>query len=142
MEPYAFAYLDDIMIATETFEEHLRWLDKVLHNLREANLTINRDKCQFCRCQVKYLGFLVDSEGLQVDPDTVSPIMQFPTPVNVSKVRQFLGLVSWYRRFIPDFATIAAPLTLLLRENQSWVWGEEQQDAFEKIRFLLATNPV
>ena len=142
MEPYAFAYLDDIIIATETFEEHLHWLDKVLHKLREANLTINRDKCEFCRSQVKYLGFLVNSEGLRVDPDKVSPILQFPAPVNVSKVRQFLGLASWYRRFIPDFATIAAPLTLLLRKNQPWVWGEEQQSAFEKIRFLLATNPV
>ena len=86
--------------------------------------------------------FLISSEGLQVDSDEVSPILRFPAPVNISKVRQFLGLASWYRRFISDFATIAAPLTLLLRKNQSWVWGEEQQDVFEKIRFLSTTNPV
>ena len=119
MEPYVFAYLDDLIIATENFEEYLHWLDKVLRKLQEANPTINRDKCEFCRSQVKYLGFLVNSEGLQVDLDKVSPILQFPTPVNVSSFREFLGLACWYRRVIPDFVTIALTNPVLARPDYS-----------------------
>ncbi|XP_048511938.1 uncharacterized protein LOC125501083 [Athalia rosae] len=118
MEPYAFAYLDDIIITTTTFEKHLEWLRHVLRAIDRAGLTINRDKCEFCCSRVKYLGFIVTGHGLQVDPDKVPPVVEYPVPCNVKQIRRFLGMASWYRRFIPDFATITEPLTRLLKETQ------------------------
>lgn len=82
MEPYVFKYLDDIIIVTDTFEEHLEWLDKVLGVLKKANLTINPDKSEFCCSEVKYLGFVVNRQGLQTDPDKVTPIREYPAPRN------------------------------------------------------------
>lgn len=83
MDPHAFAYLDDIVIVTKTFEEHLQWLKRVLEKIREAGLTINPEKSKFCRSQVKYLGFLVQQEGLKVDPDKTAPIENYPPPKNI-----------------------------------------------------------
>ncbi|KMQ83058.1 reverse ribonuclease integrase [Lasius niger] len=83
MEPHAFAYLDDIVIVTRSFEEHLVWLKRVLDRIKEAGLTINPEKSKFCRSQVKYLGFLVQQEGLRVDPDKTAPIIEYPPPKNI-----------------------------------------------------------
>ena len=115
MEPHAFAYLDDIIIVTETFDEHLEWLSKVLTKIKIAGLEINRKKCEFCCSQVHCLGFLVNENGLQTDPDKIDPILKYPVPRNIKDLRRFLGLASWYRRFIPNYATLASPLTMLLK---------------------------
>lgn len=112
MEPNVFAYLDDIIIVTKTFEEHLYWLRKVLTEIRDAKLKLNLGKCEFCCQEVKYLGYLVNENGLQIDPDKVAPVLNYPAPCNVKQLRRFLGMLSWYRRFIPNYATIAASLTL------------------------------
>ena len=83
MEPHAFAYLGDIIIVTETFDEHLQWLSKVLNKIKAAGLEINRKKCEFCCSQVHYLGFLVNENGLQTDPDKIDPILKYPVPRNI-----------------------------------------------------------
>ncbi|KMQ88834.1 hypothetical protein RF55_11611 [Lasius niger] len=93
MEPHALAYLDDIVIVTRTFEKHLVWLKPVLDRIKEAGLTINR-KRKFCRSQVKYLGFLVQQEGLRVDHDKTSPIIEYPPPKNIKQLRRFIGMAS------------------------------------------------
>jgi len=142
MEPHAFAYLDDIVIVTATFEEHLEWLDRVLNKISAAELTINPEKCEFCRSQVRYLGFIVQRGGLTVDPDKVKPILEYPPPRNLKQLRRFLGMSSWYRRFVPQFATVSEPLTRLLKKNQRWEWGGEQEDAFEHIRARLLSAPT
>ena len=113
IEPYAFAYLNDIIIVTKTFDEHLEWLSKVLQKIKAAGLEINRDKCEFCCPQVHYLGFLVNENCLQTDPDKIDPIIKYPVPSNVKDIRRFLGLASWYRRFLPSYATLASPLKQL-----------------------------
>ena len=120
MEPHAFAYLDDIVVVTPTFEEHLAWLDRVLTKIFDAGLTINPEKCEFCRSQVRYLGFIVQRDGLTVDPEKVKPILEYPAPTNLKQLRRLLGMSSWYRRFIPQFATLSEPLTRLLRKGQRW----------------------
>ena len=117
MEPHAFAYLDDIIIVTETFEEHLRWLSRVIKRIMGANLKINPTKCEFCCSQVRYLGFLVNESGLQVDPKKVAPI-------------------------IPDYATLSAPLTLSLKKKERWRWTGDQFLAFEQIRACLSRAPI
>lgn len=142
MEPHVFAYLDDIIIVTATFEEHLTWLRKVLKKILEANLTINPTKSEFCCTQVRYLGFLVNKDGLQVDPEKISPILEYPIPIPIKQLRRFLGVASWYRRFILEFATLTEPLTRLLKKNRPWVWTDEQQQAFERVRSYLTTTPT
>ena len=142
MEPHAFAYLDDIIIVTKTFGEHLKWLAKVLIRIKEAGLEINPDKSKFCCSEVQYLGFVVNESGLQTDPGKVEPILNYPRPRNVKDMRKFLGLTSWYRRFIPDYATIVSPLSQLLKKKQRWVWSCEQQEAFDKVRRCLVEAPI
>lgn len=126
MDPYAFAYLDDMIIVTETFDEHLEWLGRVLDKITEAGLVINPEKCKFCRSEVRYLGFLVNSEGLKVDRGKVAPILEFPPPKALKLLRRFIGMTSWYRPFIPQYATIAEPLCRLLKDRYRWQWGPGQ----------------
>lgn len=109
-----FVYLDDIIVLSETFEQHLAILEKIFDRLVAAGLTLSREKCQFCRPELHYLGYVVDKRGLRVDPAKVEAILNIPTPKNVSDVRRFLGMCSWYRRFVPEFSTLSAPLCELL----------------------------
>ena len=135
-------YLDDIFVITPTFDEHLTWLRRVLHKIRDARLTINREKCELCRSQVRYLGFLVDCDELWVDPEKTAPVVDYPAPRNLKQLRRFLGMASWYRRFIPCFATIATPLTHLTKKQHTWEWATEQQTAFETLKMHLVSAPT
>lgn len=87
-----FAYLDDIVIVTATFEEYLIWLDRVLKKVSDDGLVVNPEKCEFCRSQVRYLRFLMCRDGLRVDPDKAQPIFDYPAPKNLKQLRRFLRL--------------------------------------------------
>lgn len=141
-EPYVFVYLDDIIVITPTFEEHLQILEKIFVKLNDAGLTINQEKCKFCRSELKYLGYVVDREGLHADPDKVRAILDIPTPTNVADIRRFIGVASWYRRFIPSFSTISSPLTALLRKQRAWEWTDECERAFQAIKEKLVSAPI
>lgn len=141
-EPHVFAYLDDIIIVTETFEEHTYWLEKVLKKLKEANLTVNPEKCKICCSEVAFLGYIVNARGLQIDPAKCAAVENFPAPLNPRQVRRFIGMSSWYRQFIPHFASRIAPISKLLRKKQLWVWGAEQQSAFDDIKKCLTSAPT
>jgi len=117
MEPRAFAYLNDIVVLGKTFDEHLANLREVLHRLLAANLKINPDKCHFARPSLRYLEHIVDHEGLRTDPEKVKTILEIPPPTNIAVLRRFLGIVSWYRRFIPNVATTTGPLNELLKKK-------------------------
>lgn len=142
MEPFAFAYLDDIVVASKSMEEHLEHLQQVFARLAEANLQVNPEKCHFGKESIRYLGHVIDKEGIHTDPDKVAAIRDIPAPTTVKKVRQFLGAASWYRRFVPEFSKLAAPLTKLTHKTQRWIWGEDQQNAFEKLKEALTSAPV
>ncbi|XP_025073445.1 uncharacterized protein LOC112552444 [Pogonomyrmex barbatus] len=142
LEPHAFAYLDDIIVASRTFAEYLQHLREVFRRLRAARLRINRDKCRFCVPELRYLGHIVNRDGIKTDPEKTTAIADWPTPQTVKHIRQFLGVASWYRRFIKNFATVAAPLTTLTRKNTRWKWGEEEQGAFDALKNNLTTAPV
>ncbi|KAK9680148.1 Reverse transcriptase (RNA-dependent DNA polymerase) [Popillia japonica] len=158
LEPHVFVYLDDVVIVTSTFEEHVRVLEIVCNRLRDAGLTINRDKCQFCRSELKYLGYVVDGKGLHVDPGKVQAILEIPVPKTVSEVRRILGMASWYRKFISNFgrilgmaswyrkfisnfAIIVAPLTDLLRKSRKFDWTSECEESFRKLKELFDSSP-
>lgn len=139
-DPHAFAYLDDIVVVSQTFDEHLKLLKEIFSKLREAGLKINPEKCHFCRKELKYLGHIVSNRGIQTDPEKVKAIQDFPRPKTLRQVRGFLGMASWYRRFIPNFALLTAPLTRLLKKNSRWDWTDEQNNAFQEIKRALATT--
>jgi len=139
LEPNVLVYLDDIIIISQTFEDHFRHLAKVFQRLR-ANLRLNPEKCFFC--QERYLGHIIDQEGIRTDPEKVSAVATWPAPTSVRRVRQFLGMASWYRRFVPNFSTVAALITKLTGKKAKWNWGEEQEMAFQQLKEALTSAPV
>lgn len=142
LEPYAYSYLDDIVLISPTFDLHLQMLEKIFQRLTSAGLTLSKDKCQFCRESIKYLGYVVDRQGLHVDPDKVTAILNLPTPRNVKNVRQVIGTISWYRKFIPNFSQLLAPLCSLLRKNSAFNWNSACDQAFKQIKQYLISAPI
>lgn len=142
LEQYVSVYLDDIILTTATFSKHIEILQEVFRRLKEAGLTLNRDKCHFCKRELKFLGHIVTSSGLMVDPEKVEAVVQIPTPKTVSEVRRIVGLASWYRRFVPNFSSIVAPMTNLLRKHQPFVWTEECSKALTTIKNSLVSAPI
>ncbi|GFU08869.1 retrovirus-related Pol polyprotein from transposon 297 [Trichonephila clavipes] len=144
-EDFAVPYLDDIAIFSLTWDDHLRHLKDVFDRLRSAKLHIKPSKCQFAQAYVKYLGHLV-GQGLRTPGELkVQVIKDFPIPTNKTQVRAFLGLSGYYRRYIPEFSVITAPLTDLLkgRNRKSTVdWNSSCQNAFEELKTRLSKNPV
>ena len=142
MKPHALSYLDDIIIVSDTFEEHIKWLEHVLTRINDAGLTINREKSEFCHNEVNFLGVLVNRDGFKQNPDKIAPILEYPAPKNLKQFRRFQGMASWYRKFLPDFATIADPVTHLTKRGVAFVWSEEAQSAFEQIKAFIASAPI
>lgn len=134
LEPFVFVYLDDIVVVTPDFPTHLRILREVFLRLRHANLSLNFEKCNFARSELRYLGFLIDRNGLRVDPDKVAAVQNFPTPRNVKEVRRFVGLASWYRRFIPVFSQTIVPLTKLTKKHVKFHWDDDAQISFDSLK--------
>ncbi|KAJ9564288.1 hypothetical protein OSB04_000254 [Centaurea solstitialis] len=123
-------------------EEHVGHLREVLEVLRKEKLYAKISKCDFWLQEVQFLGHLVNREGIKVDPAKVEAVMKWETPKTPTEVRSFLGLAGYYRRFIQDFSKIAVPLTRLTRKSEQFVWGEEQETAFDTLRRKLCEAPV
>lgn len=135
-------YLDDILVYSKTFPEHLNHLRQVFDRLRHANLKLKPSKCKFACNKVHYLGHVVSSEGIAPDEDKISTVKDFPRPHNVKTVRSFLGLANYYRRFVKDFAKIAAPLNQLLRKDHKFVWTAQCEEAFQALKAALISAPI
>ena len=139
--PMVVAYLDDILVAGKTEQEHLTNLAQVLERIDSAGMKLKKEKCAFCLPRVEYLGHIISAEGLCPAASKVKAIKEAPKPSSLSKLKSFLGLVNYYAKFLPDSATILAPLYKLLRHSEPWRWDKEQQVAFEKIKeMLIAPN--
>ena len=135
-------YLDDIVIFSTTFAEHLERLEIILKRILEAGIRLKLSKCTFFAICLKILGYIVGRKGLSPDPVKVSAVQDFPTPTSVKNVQSFVGLCSYYRRFIQHFAMIAKPLTDLTKKNRPFVWASEQQASFDSLKKALTSPPI
>ena len=138
----ALVYIDDILIFSQNFDQHLEHLGQVFQNLRAANLRIHPGKCKFAATEIEYLGHIISPKGLQVDPSKYSAIETYPVPKNVKNVRAFLGLAQFYRKYIKSFEQIGLPLNKLLRKDTKFKWTEECNTAFLTLKKALVTAPV
>ena len=135
-------YLDDVIVMGRTFEEELERLKEVFERLARAGLKLKPKKCFLFQKRVSYLGHVVTEEGIAADPEKVEQVRTWPTPENSTEVKSFLGLASYYRRFIPDFSTIAKPLYKLTEAKAEFAWTEQCQLAFDSLRGSLTSGRV
>ena len=143
-QEFAAAYLDDLVIFSNTWEEHLQRLGEMLERLKQANLTAKAEKCQFGMGQCTYLGHKVGGGIVEPETSKIHAVESFPKPHTKREVRAFLGLTGYYRRFIPDFASIAAPLSDLTKKQCPNVvkWDTRCEEAFHQLKQSLCSSPV
>ncbi|MGH0125953.1 UNVERIFIED_CONTAM: hypothetical protein FKN15_025173 [Acipenser sinensis] len=141
---YAAAYLDDVVIQSEDWEGHLPRVQAVLNSIHKAGLTANPEKCTLGMEEAKYLGYVVGRGMIRPQESKVEAIKNWPRPINKKQVRAFLGIAGYYRRFVPDFATIAFPLTELTRNRCPLMvkWSPEAEKAFTTLKEALCSSPV
>ncbi|CAK1595379.1 unnamed protein product [Parnassius mnemosyne] len=135
-------YLDDILIVSQTEVENLELLEKVLQIFKENGLTLNLKKCHFLKTDIEFLGYRINSEGIKPSEGKVNAVKDFPIPKSVHQVRQFLGLISYFRKFIKHCAILSSPLTKLLKKNVPWVWKTEHDRAFMTLKDALISDNI
>ena len=136
-------YIDDIIITGKSTKDHLDLhLEEVLKRLSEHGVKTKKDKCHFFEDSVEFLGHMIDAKGIHTTPDKLQAIVDALAPRNVNDLRSFLGLLNYYRKFIPQFATILHPLNALLRKNAKWNWSPECQKSFESAKAALSSSSL
>ena len=139
---FAMAYLDDIIIFSPSMEEHVKHIQLVFDRLRQHQLKLRISKCKFMQEDTQYLGFIINRQDIMTDPDKVQVIKNMNPPSCVREVRSFIGMCSYYRRFIPNFSAKAKPLIKLTRKFAKFEWNKECQAAFDHLKECLTTNPL
>ena len=135
-------YLDDIIIPCKTFEQGMEHLTEVFERLQNAGLKLKPRKCHLFQTEVIYLGHKVSEKGIETDPQKIAAIKEWPVPTNVHEIRSFIGLCSYYRKFIRDFSEIAEPLHKLTRKDHKFNWTDKCHSAFETLKEKLITSPI
>lgn len=135
-------YLDDIIVYGNTSEEHEHNLSLVLRKLKETGLVLNVNKCHFRKTSLQFLGHIITSNGLLPDQDHINAVIKASAPSDMVTLRSFLGLVSWYSKFLPNFATIVAPMRACISDKNTFTWTPTAQKSFEEIKQLLVASPV
>lgn len=135
-------FLDDILVFSSTWQEHLQHLDGILRALEEADLFCNASKCHFAVNQIKFLGHIVTGETIAPDPDKLATVTKWPVPKSVKEVRQFLGFTNYFRRFIKDYSSMSRPLEKLTGKYAKFLWCGACQEAFERLRNAMLEAPV
>lgn len=139
---YLICYIDDLLIFSKTFEDHMLHLESVLQRLDNAKLKLNPLKCTFAVDSLNFIGHTISSEGIKTSPDKVAVIKTYPVPVDIPTLRSYLGLVGYYRRFVKNFSIIASCLYDLLKKDVKFVWNDQHQKAFETLRDNLCADPI
>ena len=138
----ALVYLDDIIVFSPTIEEHFDRLEKFFQALRQAKLKVKPRKCHFFQSNIKYLRHIVSKKGISTDPEKTSVIVNWPTLAKVKDVRQFLGITSYYRKFIKSYAQISKPLIRLTETKSKWLWSSDCEAAFNSLKKSRINPPI
>lgn len=139
-DTFCVHYIDDILIYSETEAKHVEHLDTVLNALNEAGLKLNLEKCEFFRTYVRYLGYKIKQEGISIGEERVKEIKDYPRPTNLKTLRGLLGILNYYKKFIPNLSELELPLIELLRKNFKWEWDERRENAFQTIKKTFHDN--
>jgi len=135
-------FIDDILVATDTEEGHDELVEEVLKRLEENDLFVKPEKCKWKVREVEFLEVVIGPRGVEMQKEKVEGVLNWPAPKNIKEVQKFLGLANYYRRFIKNFAKIAAPLHVLVRKEQKWKWEKEQEEAFGRLKEVFTTELV
>ncbi|CAC5424650.1 unnamed protein product [Mytilus coruscus] len=135
-------YLDDVLICSESFDQHISDLGEVLGRFRDAGLKLGPKKCSFATQSCVFLGHLISKDGILPPADRVQAIQEYPAPRNVKELRRLIGLFNWFKKFIPNFSATISPLTRLLKKNQTFKWGKEQDIAFNDLKDRLVNSEM
>jgi len=140
---YTLVYIDDIIIFLRSFEEHLVHLQEVFNRLKQANLKLKPSKCFFCRKETIYLGHVLTSDGkVKMDPKKIANVAEFMMPASKEMLQSWLGLMSYYRHFIRNYAQRASPLTQIASPSARFIWHDDAQRAMNDLRRAIVSNPV
>ena len=151
LDDFASAYLDDVLVFSDDLDEHRQHVRKVITKLRDAGLQIDIDKCDFHVQETKYLGLIVTTAGLKMDPKKLDALRNWEVPKNVKDVQSFLGFANYYRQFIYKYSKVAGPLTDLTKGlnkgsviagSPAWEWGQREQRAFEELKSEFLKEPI
>ena len=135
-------YIDDTLIFSRNFDEQWLHLQELFGRLERCSLKLHPQKCQLALLEVEYLGHIVSAEGVCLNSIKIDAVRKFPMPTCVKAVREFIGLCSYHRKFVPDFSTITSPLHQLFRKNVPFEWTEACQEAFQQLKELLTPPPL
>lgn len=136
------AYLNDILIYSNSLQEHRGHIKIILERLRAAGLYLDITKCKFHITEVPYLGFIISTKGIKMDPTKMKTITNWPQPKCLKDIQSFLGFANFYRRFIYSYSNLVAPLVNLTKKDISWEWTEKTQNAFNKLRSAFTSDIV
>lgn len=139
---FILIFLDDILVYSKNMEDHKVHLSLLMEACQEVNLRLKRKKCRFGDSQVEYLGHLITGDGVLPSDYNIDKVKKFSVPANVDEVRSFLGLTGYYRKYVPNYASVAEPLTRLTKKKVSFSWGAEQQAAFDHFLVALTRAPI
>jgi hypothetical protein len=140
VEGFVVFYVDDVIIHSKSYDEHLIHLDYVIGRMTKAGFNLNASKCRFCQSEIKFLGHRIDKIGVSADQERIEAIMNYPAPRNAKQLRQLLGTCNFHSRFIVGYANYIAPLLPMLKQGTKWKWTTELQAAFERLRASFASS--
>ncbi|GJZ60406.1 putative reverse transcriptase domain-containing protein [Tanacetum coccineum] len=142
LDKFVIVFIDDILIYSKNKQEHEEHLKIILELLKKEELYAKFSKCEFWISKVQFLGHVIDSEGIHVDPAKIESIKDWASPKSPTEIRQFLGLAGYYRRFIEGFSKIAKPMTKLTQKKVKFEWGDKQEAAFQLLKQKLCSAPI
>jgi len=142
LDKFVVVFIDDILIYSKTQEEHAEHLRLVLGVLRDKQLYAKLSKCEFWMDEVQFLGHVISAKGIAVDPGKVEAVVKWENPKSATEIRSFVGLAGYYRRFIQGFSKIVAPLTLLTRKDQPFIWTNKCEESFQELKRRLTSAPI
>ena len=142
IDRFVAVFIDDIIVYSNSFEEHCGHLQMLFDKLETANLALNKEKCEMFKRELRFLGHKINKHGIQPDPQKIEKVQNFPIPKNVRQIKGFLGLASYYRKFIKDFSKIAKPLNNLTKKGVDYNWSKECENSFETLKEKLTQAPI